>query len=270
MALPGNFSPAEHLQDVFLKSVNKQVREYFSDLGDETWDDDISTSRGSLRVACTHKDSDSVDMTQLRLWLFYIVVGNAEKLQAPIYGIPITTFSESVVHLPQVVLYFRETKSDADSHNRQPIEAQVGFRLLDQNLSKAEAQTLAKKIRQLFGGSTRFYFKKGRTKFSYRDKSRGYEFIITAFDETNAKKVIEQVLDINGHTPNWELLTDSESNRNWSAVKYKTILGKQHKLPNRRPVGIVHFTKAELKFYGLASDVVLCDATGYNSASLTP
>ncbi len=270
MGLPDNFSPAEHLQDVFLKSVNRQIREYFSDLGDESWQHDVSTPRGSLRVACTHQDSDNLGMTQLRLWLFYFVVGNAEKLQAPIYGLPITTFNESLVYLPQVVLYFREKASEATTHNRRPIEAQVGFRIIDSNFSKSEAHTLATKIKQLFGEPSRFYFKKGRTKFSYRDKAKGYEFIIAAFSEAEAKKVIEQVLDLQNHTPDWELLTDSESGRNWSATKYKNILGNTYKLAERRPIGTVYFTKAELKIHGLPHDIVLHDATGYNSGALLP
>jgi hypothetical protein len=66
MPLPDNFSAAEHLQDVILLTQNKIVRTEFNDVGDDNWVKDISTPRASLRLACTHEEDDSIDMTILR------------------------------------------------------------------------------------------------------------------------------------------------------------------------------------------------------------
>ncbi|MDZ8054872.1 MAG: hypothetical protein RMX68_009055 [Aulosira sp. ZfuVER01] len=71
MALPEGFSPFEHLQDMIRLNHNKLVREYFSDVGGEDWEADLSSSRPQLRVAATMVDDDTAEMTLMRLYFFY-------------------------------------------------------------------------------------------------------------------------------------------------------------------------------------------------------
>jgi hypothetical protein len=114
MPLPDNFSPAEHLQDVVMLTQNKIVRAEFNDVGDDDWVHDITTPRASLRVACTHVDADSVDMTLIRLWLFYGVLRKAKDFHPDIYGIPATSFQETNKMHPQIHLYFEEKSTEVE------------------------------------------------------------------------------------------------------------------------------------------------------------
>ncbi|MEA5449717.1 hypothetical protein VB780_14135 [Leptolyngbya sp. CCNP1308] len=112
MALPDNFSEAEHLQDLFRRYANRQVREFFSDLGGEDWEPDIGTTRGSLRHGATHKDEDSLPMTLLRWELFNYV--RRLKFDVPYIGIPVTSFNSERKYKPQIVLFFQEDLGDVE------------------------------------------------------------------------------------------------------------------------------------------------------------
>jgi hypothetical protein len=213
MALPNNFSPAEHLQDLIRRTVNPEVREWFNDVGTTAdWDPDITTPRGSLRVGCTHQENDTADMTVLRLLLFYLVTGQAAELQAPIYGIPVDTYQQSVKFLPQVRLYFCEDPDDVE-RGYAPVEAELSFRIISetsQSMTESEARVMANKIKSLFCTGTGFRLHKGRTKCVYREPARGYQFSVNAFSLTEGKRLIEQVLDIQGHSPDWKCLIHSQ------------------------------------------------------------
>jgi hypothetical protein len=91
MALPDSFSEWEHLQSTLITYHNKGVRAEFADIEP---DDALDIPRGSLKRACLLKDDDTVDMTLLRLHLFFFHARKAADLQAPIYGIPITDLDE--------------------------------------------------------------------------------------------------------------------------------------------------------------------------------
>jgi hypothetical protein len=267
MALPAGFNEFEHLQSVYRQTINQIIRQEFSDVEDDA-SPNITTPRGSLKNACLHKDNDSAAMTQMRTDLFYLILGGINVKALEFYGIPITTFHESVVFLPQVVLHFRETPEDAKAANRYPLRGQVGFRLLDKNPSKAEAVALGQRIKNLFA-TPKFRYKKGRVKVSYKDKDKGYQMILTVFDEAEARRVIQQTLEINNHTPDWELLADTESGRNFTVKRTKQILGKTVELPKHRQIGNVYFHHAELKIHGLVNDVILCDTSGRFPDALT-
>jgi hypothetical protein len=268
MPLPDNFSPAEHLQDVILLTQNKIVRAEFSDVGDDNWTHDISTPRSSLRVACTHLENDSVDMTQIRNWLFYVILRKCQDFHPAIFGTPATSFQETTRYHPQIHLYFEEKYSDADSGYKQ-LRSQVSLRLMNETtdtLTKPEVLAIATKIKSLFAPSItapHFHWKRGKELWSYIDQSKGYYFQLLCFNETEAKKIIEQVLDIRSHSPNWKLLNskiNAEPVTNYPTIPAtKTILGKPYKQPRRRPVGTVYFTHAVLHIHGKPNPVVLVD-----------
>lgn len=275
MPLPDNFSPAEHLQDVILSVQNKIVRTEFNDVGNDSWEKDISTPRGSLRVACTHLENDSIDMTQLRNWLFYGILRKCKDFHPAIFGIPSIDFQEKMIYFPQIQLYFEEKYSEADE-NYDILRTQVSIRLIgetSQTFTVAEATTIATKIKTLFNpGNVAFHFKRGKYVASYIDQLKGHHFQIYAFDETNAKKVIEQVLDIRGQTPDWKLLnlkTNAEPTQSYPTVPTtKTILGKPRKQPRKRPVGIVRFVYAVAHLYGMPEPLVLYNPDKRYTSSL--
>lgn len=254
-----------HTRSVLRKTYNKEVVKFFGDLPDDL-EADNTTGRSSLKRASMIGATESMMSANLKMMNFYYNLKQAHNKPA-IYGTPVTNLDQEIKYNPQVALWFRETLTDAKSHNRVPIRARVSFRVLDQNISKSEAQRLANAIKDKFGQPL-FYFQKGKVKFSYRDKDKGYSFILATDDESDARKVIEQTLDLQNHTPDWELLFDSTSNQSW-AKKHKTILGESVEMPVKRPIGRVYFTHAELKIHGLNRDVILCDATGNYPGSLT-
>lgn len=265
MPLPEDFNAWEHLQSTVIQVQNRIVREEFSDLGDD-WDNDILTSRGSLRVACTMVDDDSAIQTLIRLWLFYGCLKKAADFQAPIYGIPVLTFQEQMKFLPQVRLYFSEDLNEVE-HGFNPLEAEVTFRLVNEtsaSMTEAKAKVIANKIKTAFCSSGGFRWKKGREKWIYKDQSRGYDIRLLAWSESEAKRLIEQVLDIESHSPNWEKYLDgTKKEKTFVTVPpLHTVYGKQRREYRERPVGYVRFRYAELKLHGLPNDIQLVDRTG--------
>lgn len=256
-ALPDDFDPFEHLQSVYIPQHNKAVKLFFSDHADD-WQPNIASPRSSLRTACTMRDEDNQLMMNLRHHLLFDLLGYGKQV---IYGLPSFELHETREFLPQCVLWFREKSTEAKTHGRYPARARISFRITDTNFTEVEAKALALKIKEIFA-TPKIIFKKGEVKISYRDLIQGYEFILAAHNETEAKEVITKVLSLRSHEPNWENLTNSESGKHFQTKKYKLILGKETQMPNRRPIANCLFTHAELKIHGMVKDKILCDTTG--------
>lgn len=274
MPLPGNFSPAEHLQDTLRRAINKEVNEWFRDTGPDDWDPDLSSARGSLRVACTHQENDTMDMTALRMNLFYLVVRKGADLQTPVYGIPIASFQAQMKFKPQITLFFIEDPQDVDA-GYAPITGEISFRLMNQTtetLSQAEAVTYANRVKTAFGSGSGFVWKKGKVMAAYTDRDRGYALQLLVRDEVEGKRVIEQILDVQQHTPDWKFLTVTKNEEPASAYPTippnQVILGKSRRLPRKRPIGDVRFQYAHLNIWGIANPVTLVDRTGRFSNAL--
>lgn len=273
MVLPSDFNEFEHLQDVWRKVHNKRVREHFKDLADPDgdWDSEIDSPRGSLRVACTMTDNDTGDMTTIRTLLFWVVLGEAAALQAPIYGIPVDRFQQTVKFAPQVTLYFREDLADVEE-GYSPIDAEVSFRILgetSQSLSQAELNTLAGRIRAEFATGQGYRWHKGRMVLSYRDTERGYRFIIHAYSESEGREVIDKILSLQGHSIDLQYLTINQLAEAPPVVpRSESILGRSRRLPRRRPVGYVRFLYADINIWGLPNGICLVDRTGRRRSAL--
>jgi hypothetical protein len=264
MALPEGFSPWEHLQDVLRIYHNKLVREEFSDIAA---DDALDIPRGALKRACLLDDDDTCDMTILRLFLFFFHARKAADLQAPIYGIPVADYDAEITYRPHVSLYFSE---DPDQYipERQPVRALISFRLMDEtsaSMTEAKARVIAQKIRTEFAASNGYRWRKGKIIVTYRDRSKGYELKLFAYNETEAREVINKVLDIQGHTLDNEFLRINESRADFPVNPgNQMVYGKQRPKPRRRPTTYVRFTKATLQLWGMTKGEVLVDLTGYN------
>lgn len=268
MALPEPFSDIEHLQLTIRRYLNKQIREDFRDLYGEndSWQPEVGTTRGSMLQALLHQDSDPITVTATRMMLYYFTYGKAQALQAPIYGMPATHFQESIKFHPQVRLLFIEDQSLVED-GYEPVKADISFRLMNETentITPAKAKTLANKINSLFATGKGFTWKKGREKWIYTDQSKGYQLRVLGWNEIEAKKIIEQVLDVQGHTPNWEeYLSKSTRERRFSTIPgTHQIYGKQRRKPRDRPVAFVRFRLAELKVWGMPHAITLVDKTG--------
>ncbi|MBE9137665.1 hypothetical protein IQ254_10635 [Nodosilinea sp. LEGE 07088] len=266
MALPPEFSEQEHLQDAIRRWMNREIRDYFSDLGGEEWDEDITTPRASLRVACTHKDADSLLMTSLRWDLFERV--RLQRLQIPITGIPAGDTHETRKFRPQIFLYFQEDLADVEP-GYDPITGRITFRLMQYSydqITPAIAQTLAQRVKVNFAVGAGYIWRKGKVMVSYTDKNKGYQLQLLCRSEAAGIQLINQVLDINNDAPDLSKCNVSENQL--EAVAYPVIppndyiYGDTRRLPRRRPVGDVRFQYALLHVWGLTQPIALVDRTG--------
>lgn len=265
MALPANYSPFEHLQDVFRMVYNRQVREEFRDLGDENWEPHITTPRASLRVACTMSDNDNLGMMFMRVWLFYVLLKKASDFHPGIYGIPIPSYQEARRFKPQIQLYFQEDYGDIEP-GYAPVTAEISFRLMNETnetMIEAEARLLANKIKTLFASGSGFRWKKGKVQCTYTDKEKGYALRVLAWSKSEGRRVIGQVLDIQNDSPDWKKMNVSENEEATSAYptipRNEFIFGKTRRLPRQRPVADVRFQYALLHVHGMPHPIVLVD-----------
>lgn len=261
MALPQGFSEWEHLQSVIMQVHNRIVREEFEDADD----DDIATPRSSLKQACLLKDSDSAIQTLIRYWLFYVDIRKAQDLNTPVYGIPIPGYQEARKFKPQIQLYFQEDYNDIEA-GFAPVTGEISFRLMtesEESLTENDARNYAQKIKTAFGSGSRFVWKKGKVQAVYTDRKHGYQLRLLVKTEAEGRRIVEQVLDIQGHAPDWKNLNISEnaepSARFPSLPSSERIFGKTRRLPRQRPTADVRFQYALLHIHGLPHPIVLVD-----------
>lgn len=268
MALPSGFNELEQLQALVRRYINAEVRDHFRDLGDEFWEPEVGTTRGAMRHALTHKDNDTISVTLLRLFLYYFTYGQARQLQTPVYGIPTDLYqSESYRFVPQITLHFIEDFEDADEDYPR-VKGEINFRIEGETyetITETKLTTFANRIKANFGANNGFIWRKGKVRCNYADKRRGYFLQILSKDTTAGKNIIERVLDIQNHTPDWKNLNVSENQEPAQAFptipQTERIVGKTRRLPRRRPIADVRFTKAEAHVYGLTQAVILYDRT---------
>lgn len=272
MPLPDNFNEAEHLQDLFRRYANKQVRNFFSDLGGESWQPDISTNRSSLRHGCTHKDDDSLPMTLLRWELFNYA--RRLKFDVPMIGIPKASYDVERKYRPQIIINFMEDLTDVEI-GYEAVFGRISFRLMDhtsETLTPAVAQTFANRINSNFNTGNGFVWHKGRIMTSYTDWNQGYQLQILARNKADARAVIEKVLDIQNHTFDAKKFNCNENQS--EAEAYPTIpptdriYGELRRTSRKRPIANVRFTYAILHIHGLQNGIPLVDRTSLYPAAL--
>lgn len=276
MVLPDNFDEYEHLQSLFMRVHNKQVREAFSDLGGSDWVPDINTPRGSLRVACTIKDNDTAPMVNMRYLLFYLSLGRISEWLEPFYGIPYENVNQDNKFRPVVHLDFKEDEDDVDS-DYQPLRMVVSFRLVSETsttITRANLITIANRIRTEFATGSGFRFHKGKELWTYKDAEKGYNFRLYAFSETVARGLITSVLGCQNHTIDNTLLVKHQNQNEASAYPTvpgnQSILGNSRKKPRKRPVGYCRFRWARVDIWGEPSPVWLIDKTYRHDSLVNP
>jgi hypothetical protein len=244
---------------------NKIVRDAFADT---PTDDDITTPRGSLKVACTLRDNDSALMTALRYMLFYYDLGQARALHPEIYGIPTTVFQEIRAFKPHVKLYFQEDREDVDD-GYQPVRGEVSFRVMNEtseSMTPSEVTRLRNEVRRVFETGNGYVWKKGRLLCNYVHKEKGYQFQLLCRSETEAKDLIGKILSVNNDTPQWKRLNVSANDEPSQAYpiipETVNILGERRRMPRHRPLANVRFQYAELNLYGMKKPIILCDRSG--------
>jgi hypothetical protein len=265
MALPNDFSSWEHFQNVWRRIHNRNVAQYFRDVGPEDWDPDINTSRGSLRVASTIDDNDTA-MQAIARWLFFHGdVRGWDAFTEPIYGVPVGYYHQTRKFRPQIGLFFREDARDVEE-GYTALRSQICFRLINESsesITRAELERLGNRIKTEFGAANGYRWHRGKTLLSYYEPDKGYKFRIYSFTEGDGRQLIDKVLSIQGHNPDWKYLTINENAEPTQAFPTvpptMNIIGKRLRAPRTRPSGYVRFQYAVCSIWGATKPVPLFD-----------
>jgi hypothetical protein len=104
--------------------------------------------------------------------------------------------------------------------------------------------------------------KTGKSLYCYADWDKGYQLQLLVPSETEAKRIVEQILDIQSHKPEWEYLSLSKNTN--EAKRYPDlpnkidIAGKKVRPPTQRAVCTVKFQRALIKFPHIPTAFPLC------------
>lgn len=202
-----------------------------------------------------------------QIMAFRQIAGGAGQFD--FYGIPVTTFQDQFRFAPQCKLVFYQTAAEAGDNK--PVYGEVSFRIeseTEKSYNEAKAKALAEKIKSKFV-TPLFTWRKGKVIASYLDKVKGYDFRLRVLDEGEARKLIEQVMDLQNHSPDWERLTMHFSKNTFPENPDKEMIyGEMRKLPRRRPVEDIKFRYAELHIHGIPQAITLIDTTGRRGSPL--
>lgn len=165
---------------------------------------------------------------------------------------------------PQIEIKFKQPKAEKVK-DKQLLSGQISFRIMNKEsttITDTDVMTLAQKIKAKFA-TPPFIWKKGKLMVSYSDWVKGYQIQLLVNNKTEGKRIIEQILDIQGHTPDWEnmnlVLNEAPEKSFDETPKDKTILGKAEKQPTKRREGNVVFQYAQLFLSGREQPITLCD-----------
>lgn len=182
-----------------------------------------------------------------------------------LYTIPVTTFQDHYTFAPQIKLVFYQLRNET-VNNRPRVHGEISYRVVgetEETFTPANARTRAERIKTLFAQSELFIWQKGKIVATYLDKRNGYDFRLYVKNETEARRLITQVMTIESKQPSWDKLHITESRATYPEdTATRRIYGEQHKLPRRRPREDIKFRYAELHLWGKAKPVTLVDTSG--------
>lgn len=188
-----------------------------------------------------------------------------KKFNSPqCFGIPVEDIDSSFRYRPHVYLFFKQPEKEVVG-NYSAVKAEISFRLMSyqsETITQANIEALSNRVKTLFGGASEFFFNKGKNYYSYIDKAKGYKMQVLCSNENEARKVFEQVLDVQNHSPDWKnfyISSNGQPAQKWDDTPGSTIiLSKSHKKPRRRPLAKVVFQSAWLKLWNLEKWIQLC------------
>lgn len=151
--------------------------------------------------------------------------------------------------------------------------AQISFRLMDKtndSISQAEIVSLANKIKAKFLNPI-FKFTKGKEYYRYNDFKLGKPLRCWALNQTEAKKLFEQTLDLINESPDAEKIikrtTLNLAKTYDDTPRSRIVLGKSQQFDKLRPIVEVEFNSAYLHMEGLRKPIYLVDRS-YKRLSL--
>ena len=261
--LPSDFNPAEVTQDVIRRVYNERVKDWFKDV-DISDAIDTRLARHAAYLACFHLDSDSLPLTLAKQLLFSEL---RQNLKPDLIGV--TTKSPTVLRAghPKIVLYFEEDRADVED-GYAPVKGTIGFRIMDKqaDITKADLKAIATRIKTQFNTEEHQRWRKGKVMCSYTYWEQGYQLQLLCKTVADAKSLVNKVVSIQNHAPQWERFQTSTNESPLEA--YPTvpaqaqIMGETVRLDRRRPIAMVRFQYAFALIPGLNGRQILVDRTG--------
>lgn len=255
MPLPNNFSRAEQLQDCVKRTLNPEIGEWFR----EVTEDDLSTPRGQLRVACTHHESDTMEMTLCRMLMFYDVVGAFPHQSG--YIMPDRQVFQMEGN-PQVIILFAETEKSRKARKAPRRDTmRCSFRLLKEDFASAADETkidqLERKLRLAF--QPNWSHQTGQINYTYVDKAHGFQLRIPAYRESDARELTRKLIDCSlDNSIAWKEAAFSEASKKKPGKPTpKRVLGKSVKQNERRPTAVMKLRQADLFIPGWGSRTLI-------------
>lgn len=277
MPLPENFGGFEHLQNVYRQQFNRQVAEYFKDLG-TSWEPEVNTPRGSLRVACTMTDEDSAPVMAMRHKLLYDVLGYGRSDLAIVYGSKFDSAPPVAGH-PQLFLVFSQDAAASPSEEP-PIIHEKSVRLMKFScassdddgstkpaITKANMTEIANEIKVNFlSGSMGIFYTCGNKSASYTDPENGfargnYVLVNNRTDAVEIYQKICNVIDVPFQSSKLIVNDPDKASTTTATAGKSTILGKQVQNRRYRPIANLRFRSAYISLGNLVKPVFLIDTT---------
>ncbi|PAX58361.1 hypothetical protein [Brunnivagina elsteri] len=171
---------------------------------------------------------------------------------------------------PHIILYFRESKEDFLARRKLDKKAwrgegRISFRLMDKStetITLDYVTQLANKIKAKFGNPP-LQWNKGKLLYSYSDWEKGYQLKLLVNSESEALRMIEQILDLQSHSVDREKIQQSRNLLPEKAYdetpKKKTVLGKPIEPPVKRKEVKIKFIYSQLFLDGNLHPVTLYD-----------
>lgn len=160
-------------------------------------------------------------------------------------------------------------------------EGVISFRLMNFKAPTRKVETLIQreqlqpygaKVKEKFA-SPPFIWHKGKKQYSYCEWDKGIQFQLLVVSEAEAKRIVEQTLDILSFSPDWRFLNDCspvDESRFPDSTDYVNVLGKKVAFPMERPVVDVTFRHATISVPTINQSFVLYDRTGKLASPITP
>jgi len=268
MPLPDEYNPKEFLQDVFKKSANKEVARFFSDLGDN-WEPSLADGRSQLRVACTHQEVDTTEMTNLRHTLLYDILGYNRHGLALYYGSRESQEPPVTGH-PKIVFYFSQDAQSVPNEDYKA-DAEYSVRLMQlENVSTnlySKLVEIAKEIKTQFVNVKKgIILTKGNLCVSYKDVKNGFPngSKILTNSEADAIDIYRRmcsVIDVIFDETKLTVHNPKKPSTIGFTQGVQTIMGKTRKKRGYRRVVNVRFRYAYALIPGEPNPVFLVDTT---------
>jgi len=278
--LPQDSTPFERRQNTIIQLHNRKVREVFRDVFDIPTDGipydpskitPVNSPRRVLRADLLIEDGDSFADMWLKRELLVLIDDDPIPTG---YSIPFQMFNDEVRFNPQIHLRFCQNYRDVVD-DQAAVEAEVKIRIMGETeatLTPAKSNIYAQKIKTLFGAAGGFRWQKGKGMFTYAEPKKGYFLQLLVVSKAEGRRVAEQILDIQSHTPDWKFANYKENEEPTEAYPsippLKQIYGKSRRTPRRRPIASVRFRSAFLHIDGLPNPIVLYDNSGYYKTAI--